>query len=529
MKTKNIIYKLTPFICIILMALIFEPTSPFYHYGDGKYDMQISFAVVKALMHGEIYLKDIFEQRGLYFYWLSWPGMLTNNIYFAQIWLWLIEIANFCGIYLLFQHLKKQPQINTLMTCLLMLFLYTMQAGEPEDLCLFVFAYTAYLVITIKKLSWQQNLLLGLLFGFIIEIKYGMIGIICGFYFGYGMYLLYKKQFKMFLQTVLVAVSGVLIAQIPLVIYELHINNLNNYLIEYFISNSSNLGNTLVNLSIIIAYLPVLLMTTLVLLLPLKIAFTKLPKLNQWLFGSSMLFSLIFASLIGHYIQNYAWPIIILLFMLAMPYIKTDLHVTDKLNKLFVICSFVVTGTLLLFNLKTQYRFFTIPAPISYQMSQIIDENPGKAMTLHALGDSIYLNNSEYPKLKHFETVNIDYDQNPTQYDAQKYYLETKKAKWVSMTINANYFKSNYVPSPSQYESANLQLYLKPKKLNLKIAKIRYFIYIPMYKPLLNNYNLVWLKGDPNYFATDHSPKVLLLWLRKGEKVPQNCHVIKMQ
>ena len=69
-KIKNSIQsnQYLPYLALILITLLLYTCSPIYINERGNVDIDTSFAVSNAMRHGYVLGRDIFEQRGLYFY-----------------------------------------------------------------------------------------------------------------------------------------------------------------------------------------------------------------------------------------------------------------------------------------------------------------------------------------------------------------------------------------------------------------------------------------------------------------------------
>ena len=524
---------LLPYAIIILAMLLVSPSGPLYRYSLLNPDLATNQSVVKGLLHGRILFKNIFEQRGQYFYWLLMPGMLFNaNYYLGRIWVWLIETGNMCLLYFAMNKLNKDRLCNTLLVLFAISFPATSSIGESESFGMPIFIYVAYLALTVKKLSLKQNFVLGLLFGIVLEIKYGMIGLICGFYFGYGMYLLVKKQFKYFAQTVLVAISGVLTAQIPLLIYELANHNLNDYINGYFLADANYLHTSFYNWSCIAPHILILIVLCVVTLWPIVYNWlvNKTPMLNRWLFVSCLIFALSFSVIIGHYNNSYSYPMIALMLIYAAPSYREafkNQHLA-KTGRILLMCSALLVTCVMIFNRARyayqEYNLSRVPSPTD-QASAFIRRNPGPILAKGCMAESLFAENNEYPKFKHFGTIFLSKDVYPEQYQAQEKYLAQKKPKWVFVkgTCSKNLTDLKNFLDYSSPEHFDLQYPSKKVYIKSKYGDSYLYSSTNDSKNLLKNYYLVWLK--PGLMNIDNiSGTVYELWLRKGEKVNYNPH-----
>ena len=107
---KNFLYYYGLPCSLLVLALLFMSwASPIYQHAYIAQDMNASFAISKAIAHGEVYFKDIFEQRGLYFYLLQLSaGYLPY--YQAKVVVWVLEVINFLLLYVVIFKMAKLRQ-----------------------------------------------------------------------------------------------------------------------------------------------------------------------------------------------------------------------------------------------------------------------------------------------------------------------------------------------------------------------------------------------------------------------------------
>lgn len=505
-KLKLWCYKLMPYLAIIFVMFFVTQSSPLYQHAYNDIDMSTSLAVAKAIHHGQVYMKDIFEQRGMYFYWLHLPGMALfhDNIYLAKLWVWLCEVTSFSLVYTIFNKIKKQPLINVILVIYLMSCFSYGEAAEPEVFILPIVAYTAYLGININKFNLKQDFILGVLFGIIIEIKYGSIGTIAGFYFAIGMYLLFKKQFKNFFKTAGIAVLGVLTAQVPLLINLIMQNNVVTYLHNYFLSNSSGLkdiANIRVNF---LAHLAALTFFVAVVIWPLCKTLLKQKFLSKFVFFTQLLFGIGFALLISHYIDTYDLPLDLLL----LAYSTVSFKEAFKFKNAPKFFKYLISGlAIVVFGATLFGRFRSVQnhlegdrttAPIVTASKLIARDKPNRTLlTLGDLSSNLYDYNSNYPNIFYFEQVSIPYSTYKKQYLDQIKYLKQKRPDWVMTNASLNdnqhpdkdIFNHLYTYRPDLYPKRYVQ---KAFKSDGKI----YYRALRVPKVLLKNYVCVFDKID---------------------------------
>lgn len=519
--------------------LIFARTSPLYQHTYTEIDMNTSIGVAKALNHGQIFMRDIFEQRGLYFYWLyQLPMKITHDNYnLTRNFIGLIETFNFSLVYYIFNKIKPNKLINLLMLTLIITgnsFSATGVAGEPETLTLFIVAYVIYLTYNYQKFSQKQNLILGILFGVLIEVKYGAIMPVVAFYLIVGFKLLWQKRFKMFIKTASIALLGVLVAQVPLVIYELIKHNLANYIHYYFFFNSSNLIDQSRFSGLIIANLLIIVPLIALTILPITFSFRNY-KINNVIINLFIEFilSLIGISLIAHLVNCYSLPLTLYLWAMALPsfeqaYFSKSVPlvariVLDTLFSMFVVLNIAISA-LNKYNTINESHYKQPLTPIS----KMINQQNGSVIMLDNLADNLWQENKSYPDLFHFERVNILYRNNQTQYLTQIKYLKTKKPDWVAtrFIVKANKKPLNaeehlFLHRPDLYIKQHLYK-------NFTYQKHNYYVYSTLPKALVKNYVCVYAQTE-NYKAYHQAREdyhFYMLWTRSSIAKKHHLKVI---
>lgn len=519
-----------PYLMIVLAFLVFSRASPFFTNGYRETDLNTMLSTMRSLLHGKVYYRDFFEQRGLYYLWIGLPGMATGSFYLGRVWLWLLEVISWLLTLHIFNKIKYHPWLNTSLLIFMLMLFGWQNSGEPEELVLFIFAYAVYLGLQ-KTITFKQNLLLGIALGIIIEMKYGMIGPVAGFYFGYGLCLLFSKQFKAFFKTTGVALGGVLIAQIPLIIYELAVNNLENYVKNYFFSNSGNLGHQTIITIISFARLNLgnAMMFMAVISLMIYAGWRTLNKQQKFIEISIFLFALIGASVIGHYYYHYPLdytPVLVAMATIGVSQIKW--------HKLPKPCDILITGTtlgLVGFTIgdavTTSMHAFKIEQEnlACKEESQIVARNPTKVLTFFNLANYIYTQNNGYPDLYFFERANITPKALPKMYSESIRYIREKKANWVAVSASLlpkqqsyNNMQSNVQAFPNEKFSYTLYM--------VKSYGATRYAYLNVPNSLIKNYKLVFMK--PNFDAASYREEnnVMQLWARPSYLKKYHLHEV---
>ncbi len=219
-------------------------SSPLYPFNDWD-DPNCFFTVGKAMAHGQVLYRDIFEQKGpiLYFahmltYWIS------QTTFFG---VYLLEVAA-CFAFLVIAYrtirlfVQKYALILVFPTAALIYSSIAFCFGNSaEELCLPFIGYALFVAIdSVKKnqpVSVLRSVLCGIGAGVLLWVKFTMLGFFVGF--GLAFIILYLRQ-KRFLRLLVCTLSiflGIAITSVPVILY-FYQNNAFSYLWEvYFYDN----------------------------------------------------------------------------------------------------------------------------------------------------------------------------------------------------------------------------------------------------------------------------------------------------
>lgn len=565
-----------PFALIIFIMFFMTVTSPLFNSSFTVGDMSCTMAIAKAIGNGQVYFKDIFEQRGLYLY-LIYIASAFLPFMQAKTVLWIIETANMCGFYAVVRFInskygykfKKHANLyyDILSFIAPMLFVFTASSSNmcaPEEFCMIPLAYSIYLALKFgqtKKLTYKDNLILGICMGYVIDIKYSVMMIIAGTYFAVGIYLLLKKQFKEFFKTVGIAVGGVVIGFIPAIIYFTANNAVGDWLKYYFFDNASSI-NFIVNSSTLGFYLYELMVVLLICVLPAIFTIKKFSKLTRWTFLSIFIFACLGIILIGRSGTSYATPLIVYLGILMTLGMPDFLHWLFNAKKYFttpvLVIELLTTLGIALFTAQHPlYKagMVRVPTPKTIKMinsvdpgrkpSQMIDKfGGGKILDFGIITNNIYAYNKEYPKLFYFDQTTISYKRYPESFDTQLKYIKDGIPDWLYTSYyvgvrDKNWSKKQYTKKKKYEKSVLNHMYdmnlatvtalaehvqkhkdkYKTYNSNIDYGKNKYHIIIKMPKTAYKNYVPVFLslyEYPESNLSLQSSSTATCLWAKKS-------------
>lgn len=558
---KISIKKVLPPLLIVFFSFLMMVTSPLYHFAYNLTDFNCTMSVAKALAHGQVYFKDIFEQRGIYLYFIHLVGGLMPY-YAAKTCIWILEVLNLLGVYWLTLKIgalfnnKKTYYYSTAAILIFILFMpCSNNTADPEEWCLIPIVYSIYLAFK-QKFTLKDSWLLGIAMGYVINIKYSLMLIIAGLYFAVGLRMLFQKQFKQFGKTVLSAILGVTTGFIPAIVYFASTNSLDKWLKYYFLDNASSINLTN-SVHILLYY---------VLTMGLFLCFTAWPivtliykiNLTQKLnILSQLIWGILGILLIGRAGIGYFLPIIMYLGVLAaIGTPNIDFKAAPKIFKIamavvqvFVVCCYAYkslsyigfdNGIVRIPNI-TYYNEARAKRP-SYYASRMIDKfGDGKVLTYQTITNDIYMYNNEYPRLFYFDQTTMSYYKYPESLQAQNKYLATSEPKWVEHTTSverqpngmsdkelahqeaiyakrqrkSNTYSLAEVTAGIEWKEHAMDQFIKYPTQPVKLKDGTYYVRFTLPKVLVKNYKLVYLGMAGHDKSIEGSMQ--MLWVRNNE------------
>lgn len=235
------------FLTAAATLLICSKSSPLYPMNDWV-DVHCFLTLGKGMLHGLVPYVDLYEQKGPVLYFIyAIVALFSQKSFFGQ---YLLEVITF-GLFLFFSgkiaglYLGKSwavyPVISVLAAVVASTYAFS-HGGSVEQMCLFTFAYGLYSVLNANKrsrgLTSREALINGIFAGMVFWIKYSMLG----FYIGLAVYVLiwyaiWIRDGKQLLMVIGQFLLGVLIVSIPVFLYFLVTNALDDLFTAYFYNN----------------------------------------------------------------------------------------------------------------------------------------------------------------------------------------------------------------------------------------------------------------------------------------------------
>ena len=233
--------------CLVLsfLVLLFTTKSSFLYKFNDWVDANAFFTVGKSMVNGKVLYRDIFEQKGPILYFIYSIGYLISNKTFIGIF--ILEVFSF-SIFLYYAHKifnmflesKYSLILLPILSFLITTFFSFVHGGSCEEFCLPFYAITLYYYFKHfkeKELSNKEIVLVGLLSGIIMMIKYTLLGL----WIGFGLVLFYeqksKKDYKKALSFCLYFLLGMSIPILIVLIYFAVNGAIKDFIDCYFVFN----------------------------------------------------------------------------------------------------------------------------------------------------------------------------------------------------------------------------------------------------------------------------------------------------
>lgn len=230
----------------IAIMLICSYTSPAFYF-DYSPDNNAFFTVGKAMMHGKVVYKDIFEQKGPYVYLLHGIAYLVSHrsFFFIYVYETFTLVASMFLTYKIAGLILKRPQallMGILSPALFLYHPYYDYGDTVEFFALPLILSVIYLIMLLGAKHLQVShwwfFTEGLFVGIIFLAKYTLLGSWIAFYLGLGVYLLRRKDWALLRRVIGWSGAGFLLAVVPWLIYFAVTGGLSSFIRVYFYFNT---------------------------------------------------------------------------------------------------------------------------------------------------------------------------------------------------------------------------------------------------------------------------------------------------
>ena len=487
---KKILSKKYYYFCLALafIALMLTSKNSFLYEFNDWVDANAFFTMGKSMMRGVVPYKELFEQKGIFLYFIYGIGSLLSYNTFHGVF--ILEVVSF-SIFLYYAHkifslyLDKKYSLVLLpiLTYLITTSLAFMHGGSCEEFALPFLTVTLYYYFKhfkVGELTNKETIVNGVMASLVFLMKYTMIGLFAGFGLTIFISYLIKKEYKKGLMFCLMFLAGFLIPIVPVLIY-LGINHAISDFIEcYFTINMTAYSDNASSIFRNFRAMPRGIYNTIILngsivsflmfVLPVLTVIINI-KENSKSFKENIIFKLGLLSMIFFSILTIYWglkfytyyllPIFVfIIFVLLSISLILKKYIAKIKYKKIIYIGIVIVNILFAFlyyndaNYKN-VRVWGKKAFFQFKYAKYINEYK-KPTLLNAgfLDGGLYTTSGIVPNTRFFEEQNINYDRYPDNIDSMHNTIKKKKVKFVLFYTQGDmkWIKKYYPELPENYE-----------------------------------------------------------------------------
>ena len=238
---KKNLYYVFLFIVVLFFALVGLSSSPL-NKGITKNDSAVFQIMGKGMIEGQVIYKDLFDHKGPIMYLINAIAYLIS----PQIGLFIVEILFiYIGAVFIFKTSKMfiNKEISLIMSLLyLMLIFVTISGGHfTEEYAMTFTSMALYCIMKIIYMNEYENKVLwgviGATFALNFFIKPTYIAVWMVFGIIQFIYSIKEKKIKELLKYVFYIIIGILVVTIPIMIYLVLNNDINDFINAFFVMN----------------------------------------------------------------------------------------------------------------------------------------------------------------------------------------------------------------------------------------------------------------------------------------------------
>ncbi len=440
--------------CFIVSLIILSLTSKcsfFYPFNDWV-DANAFFTVGKAMFNNVVPYRDIFEQKGIFLYFIYGLGYLISNTSFLGVF--VFELLFFTtSMYYCFKIVNLfLPKIYAytiipLYATFICTSLSFVHGGGAEEFCLPFMAITLYYFLDHFKngeITYKRLFIAGFLAGLVLLTKYTLLGFWFGFMAIIFFDLFFSKKYKKSFLACVWFLIGMIIPFIIAAIYLLINNALDDFINVYFILNMTAYNDgTSVHIirrlyriyrkfASMIYHRGVFAIALVGLAPILSLKFDIKWKGRIAVVGIYLLTILgVFWGL--RFYKYYLFPMLIF-GIISMTAIFMLLHKFVKLQDKKIILFSVTIATCLAWcfaNYK-EMRFMDKKEMFQYRYAEIVNQSPHPTLVnMDALDCGLYTTSGIIPSTYFFEKQNFDYERFPDNLDSFARYIEERETEFI--------------------------------------------------------------------------------------------------
>lgn len=485
MKKRRLLY------CIIISFIFLfflSKSSPLYKINDW-YDAQCFFTVGKSMLNNRLPYLDLFEQKGpLLFFIYSIAAFFSSKSFIGVFILEVISYTIFLyyinKILELFNIEKNRYFILPILSMLILSSRSFTAGGSCEEFCFPILAITMYYFIKYlktNKISDKETLLIGILSGCILWMKYTILGFSIGFCLTVLIKKIKEKDYKDLLRKILFFLLGIIITTLPWIIFfGIHKNGLKKLIEIYFLFNINSystkvsLIDKILNLILTIfevslKYFQYIILIFIPMLVSIKSDFFFKEKENNVYLLLSTFLLLIFIFIGGTNYRYYSLPIQPFMIFGIIYFFKYLNFKNSKIINIPIIL-LVTLSISFIHSPNTKFIFKEKSYYAQYEFSKNIKKNK-TILNYGFLDGGFYFTTNTYPNTYFFQKNNIKYNLYKKNNDEQNKYIRKQATDYV-ITKKLNKKKRKLIEKyyelidthSQEYEEKKVRYYLYRKK-----------------------------------------------------------------
>lgn len=465
----------------ILTVFFCSKMSPLYPINEWA-DVNLYFNVAKAMVNGQVLYLDIFDHKGPLVFFLYAIGYIISNdsfigMFIIECFAWII--LTFTAYYTAKMFLDRAYSFLVAIAFLPFFISHTEQGGSVEEFMAVCIAISLYLFIRYFRNPQRHNyrfmVVHGMMWAIVLSTKFTLTAFWIPSLIAIGIILLYKKEYKNLCLNIISFLIGGAIVSIPLLVYFLLSNSLDEAYNAYVTMNLSSVESSITLLvNIIVRFYQRLRFETVefsILLIgaigfPIVFIRNNIAKVGL-AFSFFALYAIIFIGAIHRY---YPVPY----YVYGIPAFTVIAYYFGKYIRLkFVWHLAVILSTIALCISIGRKDYFNIsgavltrkekPVGVMFQFKEVIEKenNPTLLNLGHDDVNAVFTMMNIVPNVRYFLTPNLQYERYPQMRDEQSKYIEEKRVKFISLSSlsrNFDYFRS-FEPLSNNYEVIDIYDY----------------------------------------------------------------------
>ena len=464
------IKQMMPFVVCFIISFIFAVRlglSPFNSSLPGT-DSSVFLYIGREMYNGAVPYRDLFDHKGVILYFIEYLGYLIG--FGNKIGVWIIEVINIFITSLIFYHIAAFFT-KSKVVCYMSIFIVLQISSLPfiieeggnltEEYALPWIALSLYFVIRFFAKKDYRNwhiIAIGVSFTIVFFLRVNMVGLWAALLLVVVIYFIKNKRNIEILKCALLFISGCIIVLIPICIYLLQTNSLNDMINYYFVFNlqyTADQAGIKPSISLFLSFISIAgVITDFFIVYSLITNFkNKFLKINI----ITLFFAFLSIAISGRNYSHYG--IILIPFFLIptvlslSPFMEKTNDISTDIKKKSVFISVAAISFLGIF-LQPVYNFYyslKTPAFAGSALSEYLSENTKKTDDILIIGNaaSYYINSDCHTNNKYFyQEPPIDLDDN--LFEEFMLEVKTKPSEYIIDCMDKNLLHSI---NPKNYRS----------------------------------------------------------------------------